>query len=233
MKCPKCGSEHVQFATKTSGGGFSWLDSCCGLIFLGPLGLLCGAIGSGTYTSEFWVCHDCGHKFSMARGKENLQKQAKAAEEYHQNKALLSAAGNKTHSTLESELKDAKQILERANNKYDAFLNQLVNGTDRQLRRHAKVMKNTVVKTIAIIALIVGIFFTLCCLTLGPVLAVPSLVYLIIYSMRYKRAKAALAEADPEFLVLADAVKAASERYEQAKKLHRASQSVRKYEGKQ
>ena len=27
MKCPKCGSEHVQFATNTSGGGISFLDS--------------------------------------------------------------------------------------------------------------------------------------------------------------------------------------------------------------
>lgn len=38
MKCPQCGSEHVQFATHTKSKSFSFLDSCCGYVirFNGP-----------------------------------------------------------------------------------------------------------------------------------------------------------------------------------------------------
>lgn len=68
MCCPKCGSNHLQVVneTKTTGGGYSAGNGCCGYILLGPLGLLCGSCGSKTKTTNkaFFVCMDCGNKFA-------------------------------------------------------------------------------------------------------------------------------------------------------------------------
>lgn len=75
MKCPKCGSENTQFCTSTSGRGFSTGKACCGTILLGPLGLLCGGIGSGVSTEEFWMCHNCGHRFSTGAGQNHLEQE--------------------------------------------------------------------------------------------------------------------------------------------------------------
>lgn len=75
MKCPKCGSEHIQYATTTSGGGTSFLDSCCGFIILGPIGLLCGNIGSSVTTEEFWICQECGNKFSNEKAKAYMERE--------------------------------------------------------------------------------------------------------------------------------------------------------------
>ncbi len=71
--CPNCGAglECCQpipkVKTKTTGGGFSIWDGCCGMILLGPAGLLCGICGAGTKTevrSETWfVCQKCGTEF--------------------------------------------------------------------------------------------------------------------------------------------------------------------------
>lgn len=71
--CPNCGagSECCQpipkVNVKTSGGGYSIWDGCCGMILLGPAGLLCGACGKGVKTevrSETWfVCQKCGAEF--------------------------------------------------------------------------------------------------------------------------------------------------------------------------
>lgn len=74
MKCPKCGSEHVQFVTSTETTGFSGSNSCCGFLLMGPIGLLCGLCGSGySTTSEYWVCHECGTKFQAKEAQETQQ----------------------------------------------------------------------------------------------------------------------------------------------------------------
>ncbi len=70
MICPKCNSENVQFATKTSGGGYGAGKGFCGWLLIGPLGLLCGACGSKTETEEFWICNNCGQKFSKEQAEE-------------------------------------------------------------------------------------------------------------------------------------------------------------------
>lgn len=65
LKCPKCGSDNIQFVHETEKRGFKVGDSCCGYILLGPLGLLCGACGMNKESStEFWVCNRCGAKFN-------------------------------------------------------------------------------------------------------------------------------------------------------------------------
>lgn len=75
MKCPRCGSENIQFGTNTS-GGYSKGKGCCGYILLGPIGLLCG--GSKTKTEEFWVCQKCGNKFTAKQAQEVQQRIMKA-----------------------------------------------------------------------------------------------------------------------------------------------------------
>lgn len=68
ITCPKCGGQDCQAVTETDveGGGYKTGKGCCGYILLGPLGLLCGALGSKSKTtkSDFWVCSNCGSKFS-------------------------------------------------------------------------------------------------------------------------------------------------------------------------
>ena len=71
--CPNCGAglESCQpipkVNTKTTGGGFSIWDGCCGMILLGPAGLLCGICGAGTKTEvrskNRFVCQKCGTAF--------------------------------------------------------------------------------------------------------------------------------------------------------------------------
>lgn len=230
MKCPKCGSEHVQFATSTKGGGFSFFDSCCGYILLGPLGLLCGALGSGTHTDEFWICHDCGHKFSTARGKENLREEEKRANEYQQNKAILTASGNKTHEELEADLNETKKELDNTANNYREFLNKFIDGNDKQLSKYAKVLKNDNWKYWAWIVLFISGVLTFAGCIPALVFAIPSAVYLVIHCTRAKRARGALSEADPEFLVMMNAVKNAETKNKRAEELHKTSQAVKDYE---
>lgn len=89
MKCPNCGSEHVQFATHTKTKSFSFLDSCCGAIMLGPLGILCGLCGASSHTKEFWICHNCGYRFSTEKGRQNLENLRQSQLTYEQYKAEL------------------------------------------------------------------------------------------------------------------------------------------------
>lgn len=69
--CPNCNAEAeyccpiAKTDIKTS-GGFSFLNGCCGMILLGPAGLLCGACGqtrTKANSSTWWVCKNCGKEF--------------------------------------------------------------------------------------------------------------------------------------------------------------------------
>lgn len=72
--CPRCGSSNVQITTETttSGSNFSAGKGCLGYLLLGPLGLLCGACGSGQTTNSktMWVCRSCGEKFRRVQDIE-------------------------------------------------------------------------------------------------------------------------------------------------------------------
>lgn len=73
FSCPSCRADSefcypvVKTNVKTSGGGYSFWNGCCGLILLGPLGLLCGACGGSVRTKvrseTWWVCRQCGKEF--------------------------------------------------------------------------------------------------------------------------------------------------------------------------
>ena len=72
--CPNCGaglSACVPISktdVKSSGGGYSFWNGCCGMILLGPFGLLCGLCGRETNTTvqsmTWFVCQRCGAEFS-------------------------------------------------------------------------------------------------------------------------------------------------------------------------
>ena len=70
--CPQCGNRHhLQITTQTdvntTGKSYSAGKGCLGYFLLGPLGLLCGACGSGQKTmvkeTKYWACPNCGNKF--------------------------------------------------------------------------------------------------------------------------------------------------------------------------
>lgn len=67
VTCPRCGGMDCQpiNETYTKGGGYDAGSGCCGYLLFGPLGLLCGACGSESRTTNvlYWVCKNCGHKF--------------------------------------------------------------------------------------------------------------------------------------------------------------------------
>lgn len=73
ISCPYCHASSdnchpiVKTDVKASGGGYSFWNGCCGLILLGPAGLLCGACGSSVKTKvrneTWWVCQKCGKEF--------------------------------------------------------------------------------------------------------------------------------------------------------------------------
>lgn len=68
ISCPFCGSDDCQplqkSMTEVNHKGYGWGSGCCGLILLGPFGLLCGLCGAGskvkTTNELWWVCRNCG-----------------------------------------------------------------------------------------------------------------------------------------------------------------------------
>ncbi len=69
MICPKCGSDHVQFVSNTTGSGFSAGKACCGYIVFGYIGVILGACGGNKKVKEFWICNSCGNRFSDLEAK--------------------------------------------------------------------------------------------------------------------------------------------------------------------
>ena len=68
MKCPRCGSEHLQVITESEGNvqGYGFGKGCLGRLILGPIGWMCGLCGAGKqrYRSKsYWICNQCGNKF--------------------------------------------------------------------------------------------------------------------------------------------------------------------------
>ena len=86
MKCPNCGSENCQYitTTETHGKGFSASNACCGSILLGPLGVLCGACGTGVHstTHEYWICNTCGRRFNQYEAKKVMEDEVRKIKEF-------------------------------------------------------------------------------------------------------------------------------------------------------
>lgn len=66
--CPYCGKKDCQpmmrNITHIKTSGYSWSSGCCGMLFMGPFGLLCGLCGTGskvdTQNETVWICQSCG-----------------------------------------------------------------------------------------------------------------------------------------------------------------------------
>lgn len=80
MRCPNCGSDHVQAYTNTTTNttvhenvkGYGICKGVLGWMIFGPMGWLCGLCGMGkgrtrtdvtTRHKTRYVCLDCGRKF--------------------------------------------------------------------------------------------------------------------------------------------------------------------------
>ena len=66
MTCPRCGVKdqcQIVYGSENS-TGYNVCGGVCGYVCLGPLGLLCG-LKNEKVTKHFWVCNNCGAKFSM------------------------------------------------------------------------------------------------------------------------------------------------------------------------
>lgn len=71
QECPHCGSNDTQIIQKNitdvKTKGYNVGNGCCGLCLLGPFGLLCGMIGTGTKVKTsnetWWHCKNCGQQY--------------------------------------------------------------------------------------------------------------------------------------------------------------------------
>ena len=233
MKCPKCGSENIQFATRTSGSPFSASDSCCGFLLLGPLGILCGLCGSDVSTEEFWVCRDCGKKFTEADVKAKEKEEREAAKNYQKQREILSAAGDKTHEEIEADVAKTQAEHSAAVDAYQGLLNKYANGNDPQLKKCARIVKRDIWNAVAWLGLGIGIVTAFMGDSeIGLLFAIVCGIYLLIHSRSSKKAKKILAATDPSFSAKFQATQDAEERMQAAKYLHKTSQSIKDYESK-
>ena len=232
MKCPKCGSEHVQFATNTSGGGVSLLDSCCGFIFLGPLGLLCGTIGSGAHTEEFWICHDCGHKFSTREGKQRIQNEQQQAATYRQYRAELAklSATEGNYKTIQEHYQEVVTQRDTMKQQYDQLLLELTCADDRQIKKHAKSLHGKILVNIIGGIFFGGIAFLFLAMPLGICLLVISVVSGIAYELSQKSHRKKLMQLHPGFRAAADALSAAETQVEYYQSLVEKISFIESYE---
>lgn len=115
MKCPKCGSENLQFATSTRSGN-STLDSCCGYMLFGPLGLLCGS--NSTETKEFWVCNQCGAKFSTAKIKSSEDQRKQQANAEESRRRTIESVPEEVRANIDEECLRANEFYQGAEQAY-------------------------------------------------------------------------------------------------------------------
>lgn len=139
IKCPKCGSDSITLVSNTEKRGFKSSDACCGYMILGPLGLLCGSIGSNkTSTSEYWVCGSCGNHFQSNSGnaaKEKIKHQG----------MLLSNVPDSTIDNVDTLYLQSSSELEKIKAHYKAALKE-------------EYLHNNSLKIYAIISMAIDIF---------------------------------------------------------------------------
>lgn len=242
MKCPKCGSENVQYATKTSGGGISAGDSCLGYLLLGPLGLLCGACGSGTTTEEFWVCRDCGNRFSIREGKKQVQKEKDIAEkekdtaEYYERSRAELAALPEEDRDPEKTAAAYNAALGRqgeAEAAYQKLLDGLKEKGDAMQRRYIRRINGKVWGNLTAILAVIGFVLLFLVTPLGIAILAVSLPLYIIYEIRQSSAKKALLAGSEELREAKAAADSAKQEASYYKAIIEKRAFVKAYEEKQ
>lgn len=122
MKCPNCGEDNCHFMTssKTSTKGFSMGDACCGMLILGPMGILCGLCGieSETKTKEFWVCDSCGSQFSQSEVRKFME------EENNRLKKLLFYREVQAQTVIDTYTNTFGELVKKAEEEYLQNLNK-------------------------------------------------------------------------------------------------------------
>ena len=235
MKCPKCGSENVQYATKTSGGGYSAGDSCLGYLLLGPLGLLCGACGSGTTTEEFWVCRDCGNRFSVREGKKQVQKEKDTAEYYERSRAELAALpeADRDEKKVEAAYNAALGRQGEAEAAYQKLLDGLKEKGDAMQRRYIRRINGKVWGNLTAILAVIGFVLLFPVTPLGIAILAVSLPLYIIYELRQSSAKKALLAGSEELREAKAAADSAKQEAAYYKAIIEKRAFVKAYEEKQ
>lgn len=235
VKCPKCGSEHVQFATNTSGSGVSFLDSCCGFILLGPLGLLCGTIGSGAHTEEFWICHDCGHRFSTRQGKQRIQNEQQRKETYIKYKSeigkLRTTEGD--YKSIQAHHQEALVQYNTTKQRYEQVLSELVSSDDRKIKKKAKSLRRNWITNILAGILVLGILSLLYIAPLGIFLIIVSIISALLYETHRENNRKKLAQYSASFKTAAENVTTAKKQEEYYKALVDKISFIEKYETSQ
>ena len=257
MKCPHCGSEHIQFATNTYGGGGSISKSCCGYILLGPLGILCGMCNSGTKTEEFWICHNCGNRFSdfelkVTHGieewtenrrikKENAQREAieeaKLAKEKYQLYKKEIAAIESTpgaYKRLKVEYNFAQKHSANAKDDLKQHVKQLKHCRDRKIRKAAKRSTPSILWSVLQWALgLMGLFFFLYVdIFPGLALMLSGIIWSAIISANKDKANDTLICADRKYKRLWDNLNMACAKEAKLKRVIEMCDYVKNYEGK-
>ncbi len=235
MKCPKCGSENVQYATKTSGGGISAGDSCLGYLLLGPLGLLCGACGSGTTTEEFWVCRDCGNRFSIREGKKQVQKEKDTAEYYEHSRAELAALpeADRDEKKVAAAYNAALGRQGEAEAAYQKLLDGLKEKGDAMQRRYIRRINGKVYPAILAGFILLGIVGLIYATPVGAVVLGVSIALSVIYEIRQSSAKKALLAGSEELREAKAAADSAKQEAEYYKAIIEKRAFVKAYEEKQ
>lgn len=167
MKCPNCGSENAQFVTKESGKDYSVSDGCCGYMFLGPLGLLCGACGNKKTTEEFWVCTSCGSKFSETESRYAIKEEAKAEETKKTCNKYKKELGEHSLEYFKEEYKTAQKKCDDAIREYkdefrrlaDKYAEENEYAKQYKEKNYNDTKKWSKIRSITIISIILGIVF--------------------------------------------------------------------------
>lgn len=205
MKCPNCGSEHIQYTSTTSGGGFHADNACCGMLLLGPLGLLCGACGSGSKSEDFWVCCDCGKKFDAEEARRKEEKALRDAENeyaYYVECKRVREVAFAEYGDIDNIIKivgktisEKDQADKAYQNEYDTFVQEM-SKNDNNIKKLAK--KTTCSDRLAItilVLLILGVALLFCGLfPVGAALIGALIIYVLIVGYSEVRAKDKLTE---------------------------------------
>lgn len=154
-------------------------------------GLLCGACGSGTTTEEFWVCRDCGNRFSVREGKKQVEREKNNAEYYERSRAELVALpeADRDPEKVDAPYNAALRRQGEAEAAYQKLLDGLKEKGDAAQRRFLRRINGKVYYKILAGFIMVGLVFAT---PVGAVILGVSIPLGVIYELRQSSAKKAL-----------------------------------------
>ena len=162
MICPKCGSNHVQFVSNTTGSGFSAGKACCGYIIFGYIGVILGACGGNKKAKEFWICNSCGNRFSDLEAKTAMMSEEDRRKKEEKCKQYQREIDDK-NITLEEviiKIEEIESILSDVREKRLDHLEKLMRSRNEEIRKYAKILhsKLTLIPVaLLVIACLVGL----------------------------------------------------------------------------